>query len=210
MVHNDCDGGSCWECADEARKENPMTTNPLRADELRERIAQELKPKIQAVANSAYGAGGMADYECEEEAYDFADQVLALLTPPPSLASVVAEIDDLIERNNLAMHRDGSVSGLFMGSLAWKLFNNWPSLRTALTISGTGWRDDMENAPKDGTRVLLSHGRPVKNAPRHAYIGKYLEAYDQWLLDSGLPMNADKFRYWMPIEPLPQPKTGEG
>jgi hypothetical protein len=105
-------------------------TNPLRADELRERIAQELKPKIQAVANSAYGAGGMADYECEEEAYDFADQVLALLTPPPSLASVVSEIDRL--------HAAWEESKGDARQLAEvKLFDNWPSIRTALTRNST-------------------------------------------------------------------------
>lgn len=79
----------------------------------------------------------------------------------------------------------------------------------ALIQKEQGWRDDMESAPRDGTRILLSHGKPVKNAPRHAYMGKYLPEYDQWLLDSGSPVSVDQFRYWMPIEPCPTPPQGE-
>jgi hypothetical protein len=37
-VHNDCDGGSCWACAEEERQKSmPPTTTPTAADELRER-----------------------------------------------------------------------------------------------------------------------------------------------------------------------------
>lgn len=80
----------------------------------------------------------------------------------------------------------------------------------ALIQKEQGWRDDIESAPRDGTRILLSHGKPVKNAPRYAYLGKYLKKYDAWLLDSGVPISTDKFRYWMPIEPLPPtPPQGE-
>ena len=169
-----------------------MTTNPLRADELRERIAQELKPKIQAVANSAYGAGGMADYECEEEAYDFADQVLALLTPPPSLASVVSEIDRL--------HAAWEESKGDARQLAEvKLFDNWPSIRTALTISGNGWRPIEEFHKKNlfkrpELRVFLFEEHVVGRQTLPAMV--YHE-----------PIRGNReASYWMP---LPQPKTGD-
>jgi hypothetical protein len=176
-----------------------MTTNPLRADALRKQIAQAIHNEHSAPID--WG-------ECKK----IADAILALLTPPPSLASVVAEIDDLIERNNLAMHRDGSVSGLFMGSLAWKLFNNWPQLRTALTISGNGWRD-IESMPTNGDDFLAEFQFSDREKPEIVQVRRWSRDPEGSVVFTpfvGKGKSRPCIRFYPKRwQPLPQPKTGD-
>jgi hypothetical protein len=168
----------------------------------------------------------LTDYFCDEGeggAAGFIEllKVYGLATQPQAEAQPAGDVRERVARAMWDYHRkrfpnDSLIRGEFRANEDdWDfLYSRWEGYAGAAiaalsaTPAVSGWRDDMENAPRDGTRILLSHGRPVKNAPRYAYIGNYLPQYDQWLLDSGLPVDTDKFRYWMPIEPLPHQNEG--
>ena len=142
-----------------------MSDNPLRADALRERI----EDLIDDYLIKHQGKDAQLSYTDQ-----LAEQIAALITPPPSLASVVAEIDGLFKmatdgpwatENGDSVVQVHNADGICFATVSsvqyWERFsdedganaalivalvNNWPSIRTALTISGTDdqtWPDDL-------------------------------------------------------------------
>jgi len=75
-----------------------MTTNPLRADDLRKRIAHIINPN--AFDDEAWKHVKQDQFEQIASVYERADAILALLTPPPSLASVVVETEPALSRDD--------------------------------------------------------------------------------------------------------------
>jgi hypothetical protein len=64
--------------------------------------------------------------------------------------------------------------------------------------------ESIETAPKDGTHILVTHGKPVKNAPRHCYIARYMPGYNEWYLDGGGIISSRKLSHWMPLPEAPK------
>jgi len=214
-----------------------MTTNPLRADELRELIGT-------AVRNYGYEGRRMEHTplkqatrraRLKEAEHRAVDEILELLTPPPSLASVVAEIDAAYHEKEMA---DSAMNPLNDGEAdphyalwahneaAEKLVTNWPSIRTALTISGTGWRPEVRafadlmeaQLRKNDHKPGWKHDRPhlllkrlYDEAAELGHAMPYDDDYEAEIV--GLEA-ADVANFAMMIADvcgaLPQPKTGEG
>lgn len=222
-----------------------MTTNPLRADELRERFSKQHEKWLIGTDDDAEAA--------QEWCMENLPSLLALLTPPPSLASVVAEIDGLVQKKRkLSLKAIDALDVFFPSPMCRDCADNdgtcpsfsgrpcdpedakkWArqvrdqvtdgllepfeplldQLRTALTISGTGWRD-ISTAPKKpaagsnywGPKILINtehHGY------RMTFIGRYHHGVHKRFMDTadGSCVTAgDEGDLWMP---LPQPKTGD-
>ena len=70
-------------------------------------------------------------------------------------------------------------------------------------MTGTGWRTDMENAPRDGTAVLgCMLGRRAIVVYRFNGIGADGNPVGWWTTGWD-EISDEELTHWMPIEPLP-------
>jgi hypothetical protein len=191
-----------------------------REDKLRERIA-ELIYQAHAKAEPHENVWHWLEVGQHQKAIylEHAAAILALLTPPPSLASV-EHLRDILMSAPKAGEPD--VTGEWYAippNLMGSGMDAVRSIRSALT-SGNGWRD-IESAPKgersyeDGPRFVAwgtmrgEYGYTEDETKE--FFAKWSGQSRRFILDQpGARYSGPvKFTHWMPLPDAPQPKTGD-
>jgi hypothetical protein len=100
---------------------------------------------------------------------------------------------------SLETMRDAAIPGNgFREALDWAL----------LRLAQPQWRTDMENAPRDGTRLCLAWAT-FKDMPHHWEVGRFRSGTGKgsgWCNTYGHSFNGEPDYWFLPAAPTPEPK----